>query len=170
MTNAQKLVEALKKKGLIITFVESCTGGALANALTNVVGASAVMKGSFVTYSNEAKIDLGVPREVIDTYSVYSGNCAVAMAIAGKPKCSGAYISVGVTGNLNRIDPDNEKDSCPGTVFVGIVQKTETGWMRSNFTIKVDERASRKRAKGIITNAIFQHLLADLEEIPDMEN
>lgn len=68
---ASQVVNKLRQDGLFITTVESCTGGGLANAITNISGASEVIKGAFVTYSNEQKIALGVPQEIIDKYTVY---------------------------------------------------------------------------------------------------
>ena len=74
-------------------------------------GASAIFKGGFVTYSNEAKIRQGVPAEVIGTFGVYSPQTAEAMAEA----CRMAYqaqIGVGVTGTTGNMDPSNA-DSVP---------------------------------------------------------
>ena len=67
----QEVIELLKKKGLTISTMESCTGGGVVNALTNVPGASEVLQFSAVTYSNEYKVKMGVSKEIIDKYSVY---------------------------------------------------------------------------------------------------
>lgn len=165
MSLEQNLITTLKKKGLIITFVESCTGGALASALTNISGASEVLKDSFVTYSNEAKIALGVPPEVIAEHSVYSKECAMAMADAGYRKSVGASIAVGVTGSLNRVDPANPNDSQPGEVFIGVIRKTESGWVDSNYFLKVNRYASRRYAKRIISDFVFRSLLEELKHL-----
>jgi len=69
---AERVVSELRNKRLYITTVESCTGGALAYYITNIPGASEVLKDAFVTYANEAKIKLGVPSDVIEKYTVYS--------------------------------------------------------------------------------------------------
>ena len=68
----QKLTKLLIQENLTISTMESATGGQIASLITDTQGASAIMKGAFVTYSNEAKIMQGVPEEILDTYSVYS--------------------------------------------------------------------------------------------------
>ena len=72
----------------------------------NIQGASAIMKGAYVTYSNEAKIKNGVSKLDINVYGVYSEEVAKDMAEACK-KEYGAYIGVGVTGVIDRPDPNN---------------------------------------------------------------
>ena len=74
------MVRQLHRKGLFIVTVESCTGGGLANALTNVSGASRVMAAGFVTYSNRQKEMLGVPADLIERHTVYSVKVAKSMA------------------------------------------------------------------------------------------
>ena len=76
----KKIVEYLIKNNKTISFMESCTGGFLANSITNVSGASNVLKVSLVTYSSEYKIKFGVSKDVIDKYTVYSSNTATQMA------------------------------------------------------------------------------------------
>ena len=86
----------LIRRGLTITTMESCTSGQIASLITDTEGSSAVLKGAFVTYSNEAKIMQGVPAAIIGTYGVYSAETAAAMAEA----CRAAYradIGTGVT-------------------------------------------------------------------------
>jgi nicotinamide-nucleotide amidase len=116
---AEKLVNELKSRKAFITMVESCTGGALANSITNIEGAGDVMKDGFVTYSNEAKIALGVPKQIIDTHSVYSKETAVAMAEAGMTRSVGADVSVAITGTIAKADPSNP-NSKPGEIFVAV--------------------------------------------------
>ena len=64
-----KVVELLIKNNKTISTMESCTGGALVNAITNIPGASEVLKFSAITYSNEYKIKLGVDSKIIDKYT-----------------------------------------------------------------------------------------------------
>ena len=82
--NWKKIVNDLKKKEITISTMESCTGGGIANEITNISGASEVFKEGFVTYSNEAKIKHGVPEVLIEQYTVYSPEVAVGMAKAAK--------------------------------------------------------------------------------------
>lgn len=76
----RKLTKLLIEKNLTITTMESATSGQIASLITDTEGSSAVLKGAFVTYCNEAKIMQGVPAEVLDTYTVYSKETAEAMA------------------------------------------------------------------------------------------
>lgn len=95
---AEKTVAAASSAGKTIAFAESCTGGMLAAAVTDVAGASAVFYGSAVAYSNEAKENiLGVPRDIIERNGAVSGECAVRMA-RGARGIYGADIAVSVTG------------------------------------------------------------------------
>lgn len=109
----------LIRRGLVISTMESCTGGLIASLITDTEGASAVLRGAFVTYSNEAKIRQGVPAEVIEKYSVYSKETAAAMADACR-RAYGADIGIGVTGTFGNIDPENPAASEPGKVYFSV--------------------------------------------------
>ena len=76
----KKIVNYLKENNKTISFMESCTGGFLANEITNVSGASNVLKVSLVTYSNEYKTKFGVSKNIIEKYTVYSKETATEMA------------------------------------------------------------------------------------------
>ena len=118
-----RLVKKLIEKGYTISAMESCTGGLLASLITDVSGASDVIKGALVTYSNESKMKYGVPDEIIGNYGVYSGETAEAMAGACA-RAFGADIGVGITGSLGRKDPNNT-DSIPGEVWYCILMDGE---------------------------------------------
>ncbi len=95
---ARRIVDKAGAKGLLIAAAESCTGGMIASAITDVPGASAVLDRGFVTYSNEAKIQmLAIPPALIARHGAVSGPVARAMA-AGALARSRAYIAVAVTG------------------------------------------------------------------------
>ncbi|MDD7390450.1 MAG: CinA family protein [Lachnospiraceae bacterium] len=114
----RELTELLIEKKLTITTMESATAGLIASLITDTEGSSAVLKGAFVTYCNEAKIMQGVPAEIIDTFGVYSPDTARAMAKA----CRAAYradIGVGITGSFGNVDPNNA-DSVPGVLYYTI--------------------------------------------------
>lgn len=95
----QKIVKLLKSKNKTIAFMESCTGGFLANAITNISGASDILKVSAITYSNEYKIKFGVSKKVIDDYTVYSSETAAEMA-KKISEFADSDIGVGITGEL----------------------------------------------------------------------
>ena len=120
----QKLTKLLIERGLSITTMESATSGQIASLITDTEGASAILKGAFVTYSNEAKIKMGVPEEIIDTYTVYSKETARAMAEACR-KTYHANIGIGITGTMGNVDPANASASVPGQVYFAISMNGE---------------------------------------------
>jgi nicotinamide-nucleotide amidase len=90
----------LKAKNWFVSFAESCTGGFLVNEMTNISGASNVLSESYIVYSKTSKIEkLGVAKEIIEAYTVYSPECAEAMAIACLEK-SKSHIAIATTGVL----------------------------------------------------------------------
>lgn len=92
------VVDLLKSKNWKFATVESCTGGAIASRVTDVVGASEVFTHGFVTYANEAKRDvIGVSQNLLDDCGAVSEEVACAMA-QGALEVSGADIAVSVTG------------------------------------------------------------------------
>lgn len=102
----QDIVNKLIKECKTISTMESCTGGYIANAITNIPGASEIFKFGAVTYSNEYKIKMGVGKDIIDKYTVYSLETADEMS----KKISlftGSDYGIGVTGQINRVDPNN---------------------------------------------------------------
>lgn len=113
------------RSGLTVTTMESATGGLLASLITDTEGSSAVLKGAFVTYSNEAKILQGVPEEILRKYSVYSRETAAAMAEACA-KAYGADVGIGVTGTMGNPDPANPTVSVPGVVYYALAFGGET--------------------------------------------
>ena len=100
------VVNLLIEKKMTIATMESCTGGYVASSITDIDGSSSVLKFSAVTYSNEYKIKMGVSKEVIDKYSVYSMNVAREMA-KKISNFANSDIGVGITGKINRIDENN---------------------------------------------------------------
>jgi nicotinamide-nucleotide amidase len=115
------IVQLLKAKGATLATAESCTGGLLANRVTNVPGASAVFIEGNVTYSNEAKIrTLGVSAELISTVGAVSEEVAEAMA-EGALQRSGATFALSTTGIAG---PDGGTAQKPvGTVFIGLASR-----------------------------------------------
>jgi nicotinamide-nucleotide amidase len=95
---ARRLLELCRTRGLRIATAESCTGGLVAGALTEITGSSDVLDRGFVTYSNDAKAAmLGVPRELIASHGAVSEEVARAMAEGGLAH-SGAELAVAITG------------------------------------------------------------------------
>ena len=95
---AKEVVDANRRLGRRVAVAESCTGGLVAAALTEIPGSSAVLDRGFVTYSNEAKQELlAVPSDIIETFGAVSIACAWAMA-QGALLHSGADVAVVVSG------------------------------------------------------------------------
>jgi nicotinamide-nucleotide amidase len=97
-TKATQVLKVFRARGLKIATAESCTGGLVAGALTEIAGSSDVVDRGFVTYSNAAKeAMLGVPAATLKRYGAVSTETAAAMA-AGALKNSEADITVAITG------------------------------------------------------------------------
>ena len=149
----EKLTKLLIEKNITITTMESCTGGQVASLITDTEGASAILKGAFITYSNDVKILEGVPRETIDKYGVYSKETASAMAKVCREKLS-ADIGVGITGSFGNVDPANN-DSVPGQVFFAI----DTKESHSCHHLSVPSQESRLMYKLYMADVICDEIL-----------
>ena len=113
---ARKVVEANLATGRKIAVAESCTGGLVTAAITEIAGSSAVFEAGFVTYSNEAKLDLlGVSSDVLETFG--SVSIAVAWGMArGALERTGADVAVAITG-IAGPDCGSEKKPVGTVVF-----------------------------------------------------
>jgi nicotinamide-nucleotide amidase len=115
---SKRIVDLLRESNKTIVTAESCTGGLIAAALTDVPGASAVLYGGFVTYSNAAKSSMiQVPQRLIHDYGAVSNQVARAMA-DGARNTARADIAVSSTGVAG---PDGGSDRKPiGLVYVAV--------------------------------------------------
>ncbi len=145
---------SLIEKKMTITTMESCTSGQIASLITDTEGSSDVIKGAFVTYSNEAKIMQGVPANIIAEYGVYSKETAVAMANAARDKYD-AKIAIGVTGTMGNVDPSNN-DSIPGEVYFAIA--TNDGTM--DYFAQIPVQNTRHEYKIYVANLIADELIS----------
>ena len=95
---AEELVHLAERKGFVLTCAESCTGGLVAAALTDIAGASTVFDRGFVVYSNDAKIDLlGVSPDTLAAHGAVSAQTAREMALGALAR-SRADLAVSITG------------------------------------------------------------------------
>ena len=118
---AAALLEACEARGLMIATAESCTGGMIIAALTDIAGSSAVVDRGFVTYSNEAKKDmLGVHEETLKAHGAVSRETALEMA-AGALAHSRASLALAVTGVAGPGGGSAEKPV--GLVWFGVARK-----------------------------------------------
>lgn len=97
----EKIINLLNEQNKTISFMESCTGGYLANEITNISGASNILKVSLITYSNEYKMKFGVTKKTLDKYTVYSKETAREMA-KNVAVFANSNFGIGVTGELRK--------------------------------------------------------------------
>ena len=140
--NYRELVLKLVDNKKTVATMESCTGGAVANAITNVPGASEILLFSCVTYSNEFKMKMGVSSEVIDKYSVYSSECADEMSY-NISKYAHSDFGIGVTGKLNRSDINNPYGD-DNIVYISIYDKENDKYYRLNVEVLKNTREENK--------------------------
>ena len=118
MIEAGRVVETLAGCGATIAFAESCTGGLWTKLITDVPGASAVLRGGVCAYANEVKHGvLGVPQRELDTYGAVSRPVALYMA-RGVRALMGTDIGVGTTGIAGPASDDTKKPV--GLVYVAV--------------------------------------------------
>ncbi len=129
------LIDILGNKNKTISTMESCTSGLLASTITNLDGASSIIKYSAVTYCDEYKIKMGVDSKVINKYTVYSIQVAEEMAKAISTYTNSNY-GVGITGVLGEADP-NYPDSEINKVYISLYNSDNNEF--KNFTMKVNE-------------------------------
>lgn len=152
------LTKLLIRKNLMITTMESATSGQIASLITDTEGASAIMKGAFVTYSNEAKIRCGVAKETLDQYSVYSRETAREMASA----CRSFYqanIGIGVTGTMGNVDPANAAASVPGQVYFAI----DFNGVVTDYYIELEPQPGRLMYKLAVAQEVADALIPIIE-------
>ena len=130
---AKKIYKKLLKKRMLISFVESCTGGLLSSSITSISGSSKVFNLGLITYSNKSKIKiLKIKKKIIDNHGAVSPECCKAMVV-NLSKISKADINVSITGIAG---PNGGTKTKPvGLVFIGF----------------------KKRNKIIITKNIFKN-------------
>ncbi len=148
------ILKLLQERNLTLSIAESCTGGLVANRLTDVPGASATLMYGIVSYSNESKINiLKVEEETIRQHGAVSRQTAEEMA-AGVRKISGTDIGVSITGIAG---PDGGSEEKPvGLCYVGIAIGDEVKAYKFNFT------GNRKRIKWNSSSRALDYLRREL--------
>ena len=159
-TLEQTVVRLLKEKGLTVTTAESCTGGLVAARLINVSGASDVIKSGFITYCDETKHSiLGVPTELLESYSAVSEQVAEAMALGGA-KAAGADACLSVTGIAG---PDGGTEEKPvGLVYVGCHLGEKT--VVREFRMRGNREKIREQAVVQALDLLRRRLITDMGE------
>jgi len=138
---AERLQGICLGRGLTVALAESCTGGLVASAITEVAGSSAYFLGGVVSYSNEAKAELlGVAQAALDAHGAVSAQVAKAMA-AGAQARFGATLAAAVTGVAG---PDGGSLEKPvGLTYVGLADGSSVDVRRLSFA---GDRAANREA------------------------
>ena len=116
-TPQQAVGALLTQKNLTLATMESCTGGFLANSITDVPGHHVYFKGGTVVYGNESAIAGGVPPGILESYGLVSQEAAEAMAQAAR-KQFGARVGIGISGVAG---PEEIESKAVGSIHIGIV-------------------------------------------------
>jgi nicotinamide-nucleotide amidase len=149
-TLEEVLVKLLTQKNQTLVTAESCTGGLLANRITNVSGSSAVLLAGYVVYGNEAKIDvLNVDRQLIKKHGAVSEEVARAMA-AGARKRAGSTYALATTGIAGPTGGSEEKPV--GTVYIALADETGTKVRKLFFP------SDRETFKQLVAQVAFEML------------
>ncbi len=136
------VVNYLIENNLTISTMESCTGGALANAITNVPDASKIFSFSAVTYSVQSKVKMGVDSKIIDEHTVYS--IEVAKEMSKKiSKYTDSVFGVGITGKFGKTSPNNpyEKDNI---VYISLFDKRDNSYFVKEVEVTKIKRSDNK--------------------------
>lgn len=155
----QELINLLIEKNKTISTMESCTGGGIANAITNISGSSEIFKYGTVTYSNEYKIRMGVDANVIEKYTVYSIETAMEMSKNISEFANSDY-GVGVTGQINRQDQNNIVEDTD-KIYVSIYDKNNDKFY--NYDLVVNPNLNRAENKNIIIDLVIKNLISILK-------
>lgn len=139
------LVKCLRIAGESVATAESCTGGLIANRITNVPGSSRVFDVGYVTYADQVKQELlGVPRDMLEDFGAVSEPVAKAMA-EGCLERSGAHHAISLTGIAG---PDGGSEGKPvGVVWIGLASRGYDVHAR-HYRFKTDRLNFKERASG----------------------
>ena len=138
---SQKIVNVLRKKGLKISFAESCTGGLLSSSITSISSSSKVFTIGLVTYSNQSKISLlKIPKKIISKHGAVSYETCLSM-VKNLNKISKTNISVSITGIAG--PKGGTKKKPVGLVFIGIKKGNKT--LVKRYLFKNKKRSSIQR-------------------------
>ncbi len=160
--SAADVLDMARQRGIMIATAESCTGGLLSAALTEVPGSSDVFDRGFVTYSNEAKTELlGVGHALITAYGAVSPEVACAMA-EGALKHSKAQLAVSITGVAG---PGGTAQKPEGMVCFGLAQSRTDGVRPSSTVVQFGALGRAEVRKASVDHAV-QMLVDAIHKTP----
>lgn len=154
----QAISRILLKKSMIISVAESCTGGLVSSRLIDIAGSSAYIKENYVTYANEAKMNLlGVNKATLEKYGAVSEECAREMVqgLSERTRCDVCLATTGIAGPSGATDNKNV-----GLMYIAI---------KTNFDLKVKKielspKLKRKTMKYAFSQEALDFLLETLNE------
>lgn len=145
-----KASQLLREKKLVLATAESCTGGMISAAFTDLSGSSDIFDRGFVTYSNQAKMGmLGVAPTTLESYGAVSEQTAREMC-QGALKNSLANVTISVTGIAG--PTGGTPDKPVGLVYIGVANQTETRVFKHIFM------GNRSDVRQQTVGAALQHL------------
>lgn len=150
----EEVIKKLIEEKKTISTMESCTGGGVANAITNVPGASEIFSFSAVTYSNKYKIKMGVSKEIIDKYTVYSRETADEMSKNISLYTNSNY-GVGITGKMGVVDKANPYGE-NNIIYISIYDKDNDKYYNDVIEATL---LLRKDNKDLVINKVVEILL-----------
>lgn len=154
----KKIAQLLIRNALKLSSAESCTGGLISSRMTDVSGSSAYIFQNFVTYANEAKVQLlGVKRETIEKYGVVSEQVALEMAkgTLSKYNCSVSIATTGIAGPLGATE-----EKPVGLIYIGIANEK----VQKAYRFEANSRLSRRIMKYAFSNKALDLLIEFLKE------
>ncbi len=153
----KEIIDILINKKQTISVMESCTGGMVANEITNIPGASEVFQLGIVSYSNHMKEKYGMDSKLIETYTVYSMEVAKEMARLATVNGESDY-GVGITGTLNRQDPNNPTDKM-NMVYFAIYDKNKNIYVEQTLSVSsLDREENKKLILRLLTMKLSSYL------------
>ena len=153
----KEIIDILINKKQTISVMESCTGGMVANEITNIPGASEVFQLGIVSYSNHMKEKYGMDSKLIEAYTVYSMEVAKAMARLATINGESDY-GVGITGTLNRQDPNNPTDKM-NMVYFAIYDKNKNIYVEQTLSVSsLDREENKKLILRLLTMKLSSYL------------
>ncbi|MEF1255832.1 CinA family protein [Vibrio sp. M260112] len=153
-----KLGEQLNQRGFVLTTAESCTGGAVSAAITDIAGSSGWFDRAFITYSNEAKMEmLGVKEQTLESHGAVSEQTVEEM-VKGALANSNANIGVSISGIAG---PGGATEGKPvGTVCIGWADKS--GWLKvATYYFAGNRSQVRQQAVEVALKVLYEQLKSD---------
>jgi len=156
---AQEIIDRSPVQGSMVTTAESCTGGLIAGAITDIAGSSSVFDRGFVTYSNEAKQDmLGVRETTLEAYGAVSAQVATEMVLGARRR-SNANLAVSVTGVAG--PSGGSPDKPVGLVWMGLSGPDD---LTSAIELRWEPGWSRDMIRAATVRAALEALVMRLED------